>query len=415
MPYNLCMERKTSSRNRVRSRSVRSSQLQLLLPTNPPVRVPRLDIEPITGRLQKCEIVAVGKRRDGGTRFWCLEHRADATAKYGRRAQRCRYADQPPLRPEEVLELDAAAYPGGIALWGAVPPVYDTTRQPLDRGVHVHARRVPRSKKKDIDWTYRGVRLIGALDGRSAMSLAISELDAIYSMVTHVFGYDTRYIECTHCGHPHLDKDWFSVHAHRRHLCAGCGKTFPDTQVGIGNPVAAVRAAFGHRTRVQPSRRKLSLKQADFPGGIQIWGSNPAIVWTGSQHEEEGIHIHAFRRERDEHPERDDTYSEVVIDGVRLDPVMVRTLMAQSALPHIAGRVTALICPKCREPHFSHGEAAFTPAVEHSCTHCSHTFVTAGRLRKLIGNPCVDTLSELAMRAVRTPQVHSLGLLPETL
>jgi len=28
-----------------------------------------------------CEVVAVGKRRDGGTRYWCLRHKADATAK----------------------------------------------------------------------------------------------------------------------------------------------------------------------------------------------------------------------------------------------------------------------------------------------------------------------------------------------
>ena len=26
-----------------------------------------------------CEIVSVGKRRDGGTRYWCLTHRANAT------------------------------------------------------------------------------------------------------------------------------------------------------------------------------------------------------------------------------------------------------------------------------------------------------------------------------------------------
>src|SRR5687768_1337518 len=26
-----------------------------------------------------CNIVSVGKRRDGGTRYWCLAHRADAT------------------------------------------------------------------------------------------------------------------------------------------------------------------------------------------------------------------------------------------------------------------------------------------------------------------------------------------------
>src|SRR6267378_3294771 len=39
-----------------------------------------------TARTGRCKIVVVGKRRDGGTRYWCLKHRADATAKYGRRA-----------------------------------------------------------------------------------------------------------------------------------------------------------------------------------------------------------------------------------------------------------------------------------------------------------------------------------------
>src|SRR5258708_1652769 len=38
-----------------------------------------------------CHVVSVGKRRDGGTRYWCLLHRADATAKYGRPAKSCRY------------------------------------------------------------------------------------------------------------------------------------------------------------------------------------------------------------------------------------------------------------------------------------------------------------------------------------
>jgi transposase-like protein len=374
----------------------------------------RSEIESPSGTAQKCQIVSVGKRRDGGTRYWCLRHRADATAKYGRRAQKCRYADQPPLRPGDVLELDPQEYPGGIALWGAVPPVYDTTRQPLDRGIHVHARRNA-GVKKDIDWTYRGVRLVGNSDGTLTTPLAISELDAIYYMVSSVFGYETKFIECTHCRYPHLDKDWFSVHAHRRHLCAGCGKTFPDTETAIGNPIAAVQAAFGHRTRVKPSRKKLVLKQRDFLGGIQIWGSNPAIVWTGLKHEEEGIHVHAFEHDGDQSPAPDETFCEVVIDGIRLDPQIIRTLMAQNTLPHIAGRVTGVTCPKCGAPHFSRGEAAFTPMVEHTCTRCHQTFAIAGRLRKVIGNPCVDTLSKLAAHAVRTPQVHTLGLLPETL
>jgi transposase-like protein len=417
------MSQQQLSRKRARRRNTsiglengNTDQLQLALPTRAAASVAALASEVYlpTGIAKDCRIVSVGKRRDGGTRYWCLQHRADATAKYGRRGKRCRYADQPPMRPQDVLQLDPQQYPGGVALWGAVPPVYDTTRQPLDRGIHVHARREPRGKK-DIDWTYRGVRLITGSNGKANTSLAVSELDAIYFMVSSVFGYGTKYIQCTRCGHPHLDKDWFSVHAHRRHLCAGCGKTFPDTELGIGNPIAAIQATLGQRKQVKPARRRLLLKQADFQGGIQIWGSNPAIVWTASQHEEEGIHVHAFGREDDEKPELDETFSEVVIDGVALDPIMVRTLMAQSALPHIAGRVRGFTCPKCRQTHFSTGEAAFTPMVEYSCARCHHVFVSSGRLRKVIGNPCVDTLSALAAHAVRTPQMHTLGLLPETL
>jgi hypothetical protein len=123
--------------------------------------------------LEPCRIVVVGKRRDGGTRYWCLEHKADATAKYGRRAAYCRYAHQDPLRIEDILGLDIRDYPGGIALWGAVPPVYDTTRLPLERGIHVHARHVAGTKKA-IDRTFRAVRLTGdphsAPDGGNVLS-----------------------------------------------------------------------------------------------------------------------------------------------------------------------------------------------------------------------------------------------------
>jgi hypothetical protein len=107
-----------------------------------------------------CDIKPVGKRRDGGTRYWCLAHKADATAKYGWRAKICRAAHLRPISPEEILELDLEQYPGGVALWGAVPPIYDTTRLPLDFGIHVHARKDAEGDKV-IDHTYRGVRLIG--------------------------------------------------------------------------------------------------------------------------------------------------------------------------------------------------------------------------------------------------------------
>src|ERR1700730_6494690 len=101
----------------------------------------RLPMKTLQERNGACDIKPVGKRRDGGTRYWCLAHKADATAKYGRRAKVCRAAHLPPILPEEFLELDLDQYRGGVALWGAVPPIYDTTCLPLDFGIHVHARK----------------------------------------------------------------------------------------------------------------------------------------------------------------------------------------------------------------------------------------------------------------------------------
>jgi transposase-like protein len=364
-------------------------------------------------RLIPCQIVSVGKRRDGGTRYWCLEHKADATAKYGRRAHRCRYAHIRPISPDEVLNMNVATYPGGVGLWGAVPPVYDTTRQPVDCGIHVHARSIA-DGEKDIDATYRSVGLATKRTKSGQNGWIVSELDAVYYMVTSVFGYPMKYVECTLCGFPHLDKDWFSVHAHRRHLCAGCGKQFRDTDRAIGNPVMRIRDLFSvgeHKMKL--SRRTKSIRQIDYPGGIQIWGSNEAILWTASREEERGIHIHAFT-EADSKPEIDDTFSRVAIDGVSLDAGRVRILMAQNALPHIAGRVTDICCPRCAEPHFDTGEHAFTPHERHICTRCCNEFRAKGRFRHTIGNPMVGLLDRLGQSAVQPRQQHKSDLLTET-
>jgi transposase-like protein len=242
----------------------------------------------------------------------------------------------------------------------------------------------------------------------------ISEPDAIYHMVSSVFGYEMKHIACPSCGYSHLDKDWFSIHPHRGHLCAGCGKKFRDTDTAIGNPICRIRETWGTMSRrPKPARKRLVIRQADYPGGLQVWGSNPAIIWTGPQREEEGIHIHAFCRD-DGKAMLDDTFSQVTIDGVRLDPRMVRTLMAQNALPHIEHRIVAMSCPSCGEPKFSVGEQAFAPAAEHHCTRCGGQFRGSGRLRKTIGNPLIGILERIATSAPRRPQRHSMGLLPET-
>jgi hypothetical protein len=359
-----------------------------------------------------CDIAPVGKRRDGGMRYWCLTHKADATAKYGRPAMKCRAAHLPPILPHEILDLDLDQYPGGVGLWGSVPPVYDTTCLPLDFGIHVHARRDSEGNK-DIDATYRAVRLIG--HQLPTEGLLISEIDAVYYMVSSVFDFEMRDVRCTYCGYPHLDKDWFSVHPHRRHLCAGCGKNFRDSVVGIGNPIRATQEILGFSPRKPVQAAKtLSLQQSDYPGGIQVWGSNAAIIWSSVKAEEEGIHVHAYKADGEiAHP--DDTFSAVEIDGVRLDPTMVRTLMAQNSLPHLEARVVPLKCSRCHRMEFSSGEQAFTPTAGRMCSRCQGELSGSTRLRRTIGNPLIATLEQLSARAPRPPQKHATGLLPETL
>lgn len=363
-----------------------------------------------------CNIVPVGRRRDGGTRYWCLAHHANATAKYGKPADKCVAADDAPIAAQDMLDLNFKAYPGGVALWGSVPAVYDTTSKPMDRGIHVHAR-IVKDGEKVIDRTYRRVRIPLTKDLLSDGWVEVDEIDAINYMVSGVFGFETIAVSCTHCGFPHLDRDWFAVHAHRRHQCHGCGKQFSDGVVGVGNPLAIVRQMLrASKTKLSPGKKKAKFKQSEFPGGVQIWGSNPAILWTSGRTEEDGIHVHGFKTVDEEMPSGlDDTFSEVVIDGINVNAVHVRTYMAQSAMPHLEGRVVELVCPDCGISHFDEGEHAFTPHIEHSCHACGCKFLASGQIKKTIGNPFAGARQDLAQFASNPLRNDKLGLRPETI
>lgn len=362
-----------------------------------------------------CNIFSVGKRRDGGTRYWCVAHHANATAKYGTPAAKCVAADDAPITADETLNLDFADYPAGVALWGSVPAVYDTTTQPTDRGIHVHARSV-KGAHKDIDQTYRRLRIPLKTDLLSDGWAEVDEIDAINYMVSGVFGLETVPVQCIYCGFPHLDRDWFAVHLHRKHQCHGCGRLFSDSAAGVGNPIASLRRMLGAKpTKKSKAPDSISIKQRDYPGGIQIWGSNPAILWTSHDAEMTGIHLHAFTSDEQEMPEVDETYAKVIIDGVKLDSEQVRTYMAQSAMPHLEGRIVELICPSCGEPHFEQGVHAFTPHMDHECHVCKSTFRAPGQLKKTIGNPFVGARKKLGLQAIRPVREDKLGLRPETI
>lgn len=360
--------------------------------------------------LLRCHIVSVGKRRDGGTKYWCLNHKADATAKYGKKAKACRYSNIEPIKKSDIFNLNIQNYPGGVSLWGAVPPVYDTTKLPLDKGVHVHAR-IDSREEKIIDKTYRQVNILN----ENSDVYVISELDAIYYMTSTVFGFGLKLILCTKCGYPHLDKDWFSIHPHQSHLCAGCGKNFRDKEIAIGNPISRVKSLPpAKQTKTKESKKKLRIRQKDYPGGIQIWGSNPAILWTSKKYQDKGIHIHAFKDDLD-CPIIDDTFGLVEIDGIVLNEDQIRTYMAQMSLPHISDRIRSITCLECGHENFDINSDAYEPKTNKFCSHCGSTVKPDGRLRKVIANPIILTLKKLEGFSSNPVQKHDVGLIPETL
>lgn len=362
----------------------------------------------------KCDVVYVGKRRDGGSRFWCSIHHADATAKYGVAAEHCVAAFDEPIPASATLQLDPADYPGGVALWGSVPACYDTTTLPMDRGIHVHARK-QHGPHKDIDLTYRRLLVPFRKDLISKPWLEVEEIDAVNFMVSSVFDFPTIEVHCTHCGFSHLDRDWFAVHPHRRHQCHGCGRQFSDDEAGIGNPVESLRRVLRTKTHpLKPAGRSIEIRQTDYSGGIQIWGSNPAIFWTSEAPEETGIHLHAVKNSG-EMPVEDNTFDRVIVDGVELDPQQVRFYMAQSAMPHLEGRVMALNCTACGAPHFDTGERAYTPHVDHECEACGAMFGSGAALKKSIGNPFVAVRTRLGTNATNPLRPDRLGYRPETL
>lgn len=207
-------------------------------------------------------------------------------------------------------------------------------------------------------------------------------------------------MECNKCGFPHLDKDWFSVHAHKKHLCAGCGREFFDTKSSVGNPIIKAKRLFGdnevHRQVMSP-KRTLEIRQSDFPYGISIWGSNTALLWASPKAEEYGIHVHAYEKNSRE-PTIDETYDKVIIDGIDLPVEQVRLYMVQQALPYLEKRIESLRCPSCQTMLFETGEEGCELRTKHICKNCNTVILSR---RRVVSNPLAATLDLLEKYAVR--------------
>lgn len=348
----------------------------------------------IAHALGRCSIQHVGKQRNGKPRFWCVVHQANATGRYGARLDACEgsYLDRGDAR--KLLRLTSGQYAGGVAMWGAVRPAYDTSGLPPETGIHVHARG-ERDGDKEIDDTFDAVAVSLSKDLLEASETILTSETAVNFYLSRFLNRDIRTLHCSFCGEAHLDSGYFAVKPHRRHLCHGCGHYFNDTGKAVSNPIASLQHSLraGSKGAI-PVRapRSLDIRQADYPGGIQVWASNPALVWTSEKPEEEGLHVHLFSA-----PGQiviDDTFDRVIIDGVELNESHVQYFMAQGALPHLANKVVALNCPRCDVPHFDKGDRAIFPHRSHECESCKSVFTSPGK-RLLVSNPFVAVSKQL--------------------
>lgn len=344
---------------------------------------------------RECLIERTDNQRNGKPRYWCSVHRAPATARFGGRLDQCESAYRDGVAGTS-FPLETEKYPGGVALWGSVEAVYDTTGFAPERGIHVHAREVVGGPKA-IDDTFDAVALAPRrhtlFEERTTF---INSETAVAYYVSSFMSHNIGTLYCVYCGEAHLDADWFAVKPHHRHLCHGCGKVFSVRERGISNPVIAMRAALGDddsNREIHRASRMLDVRQRDYPGGLQIWASNVALLWTSPEPEEEGIHVHLY--DGDKNRIEDDTFARVVIDGIELNEGQLRFFMAQRSLTYLAGKIASLICPSCGEPHCDVGEAAFMPHKEHHCDFCGARFDTPGRRKKIVSNPFMDTVAQL--------------------
>ncbi|WP_395743001.1 hypothetical protein [Prosthecobacter sp.] len=287
------------------------------------------------------------------------------------------------------LFLDPEDYPGGIGFWGALPAVYDTSVFPPEDGVHVHARRTV-GGEKEIDQTYEEVE-IPLAEGRS---FVINGRHGVAYNVATILRRHLTALICPQCQHVHCDEDFWAVHYHQTHQCENCGGMWDSGTPAISNPLMLLKQMVGdtqqHRKIIDPVERVFRSTQSRWSGGIQMWGSNPALLWTSPKYEEGGIHVHACTR-----PGKigaDETFGTVEVDGLRLDPEQVRHLMAQQALSDLKHSITSLTCPSCNTAHFDLFDLAVIPHQVHECDACGTIFSSAAAV---VSNPVITQLEQL--------------------
>lgn len=289
----------------------------------------------------------------------------------------------------DQLTICLEDYLGGVAIWGAIPAVFDTTHQGFDAGIHVHAR-LANSPKKIIDKTFSAV-----LVKYEQKTYPICEQSAIAFAMTSMLGITPIALSCDTCDAWILDTNLAAVSPSHHHYCSHCHEVTKTQMPCVANPLIALKTALNDTIsirEVQSAHRDIVLDATDYAGGIQLWGSNSSIIWTSNRLEESGIHVHAYNNRQKR--VIDNTYSTVVINNETISAEMLRILQVQLAIPAIKKHLGTLACPVCHTMLSHLGKNAVQPSQNQTCDSCNHQW----RSNWMISNPVYHQLKQFNQR-----------------
>ena len=277
----------------------------------------------------------------------------------------------------DILTINPDDYQGGIGVWASFNPAFTNRNrrnvtEPIS-GVHVHARK-RLGIAKCIDYTFDLVILELSSYGMGFREVANNMMLSYF--IAENLGHKIKSLKCPHCGHPHLDEGELNTKPHSHHLCLNCNRDFHDIEESVSNPLMEIRQTMIHRRPEPPVaavNREVDILKDEYPGGIEMYGTHKALIWTSTVPQESGIHLHCYA-EGGKNRLVDDTYGIVDLNGVRLNPTETQLLQAQLISSYLRPFVKTVYCPKCHSPQKDIHDRACTPHVNFTCENCNHSF-----------------------------------------
>jgi hypothetical protein len=268
-----------------------------------------------------------------------------------------------------TLDLDRDNYSGGIAVWAAIDPAIQSTADPCSLGIHVHARETSGGPKIIDVSTDRFKLRLGGED-----ILVTGEMAKSYR-ACRVLGIPMADLRCLSCGSVYVDTLEEIPKRHGKRPLSCCAKPMVLKKNVVANPLCNLQLKlFQRRPKTIASAKDLVLDPTRYPGGVRIWGTGQAILWSAMRAEDSGIHVHAY----DSQMNRiiDDTYGQVWYGGSYLPAREIQLYTVQQTFSSLRGKIHCLRCPHCNNCHLDDGVFAIRIHRTHLCEHCGKKFAT---------------------------------------